>query len=83
MEWRKDGENRNVVTAKDAKAMTTAKMKLVRVIRWKLLFVGEEMTLLIAEDVNLLSRTVLVGKISLSLAVGWDFTPSLQFLIKV
>ena len=34
------------------------------------------MTLLIAEDVNLLRGTFQVGEISIFLAVGWDSPPS-------
>ena len=34
------------------------------------------MTLLIAEDVNLLRRIFLVGKMSTFLAVGWYSTPT-------
>ena len=44
---------------------------------------GEGMPLLIVEDVNLLRRIFLVGKISKILTVGWYSSPSPGFLIKV
>ena len=49
----------------------------------KLIFGEEGMTLLIAEDVNLLRRIFLAGKVSKSLAVGWYSPPSPGFPIKV
>ena len=56
------------------------KWSLYRVITWRLLFDGEGMTLLVAEDANVLRATFLVEKISNSLAV---FPPSPRFLINV
>ena len=44
---------------------------------------GKVMTLLRAEDVNLLRRIFLVGQMSKFLAVGQDSSPSAGFLIKV
>ena len=41
------------------------------------------MTLLMAQDVNLLRRIFLVVKMNKFFAVGWDPPPSLGFLIKV
>ena len=52
-------------------------------IRWKLLFDGEGITLLIAKDVNLLRGVFLVGEVSKFLAVGWDSPLSPGFPIKV
>ena len=49
----------------------------------KLIFDEEGMTLLIAEDVNLLRRIFLAGKLSKSLAVGWYSPPFPGFPIKV
>ena len=43
---------------------------------------GEGMTLLRAEDVNLLRRIFLVEQMSKFLAVGQDSSPSPEFLIK-
>ena len=44
---------------------------------------GERMTLLILEDINLLKKIFLVGKISKFLAVGWYSPPSPGFPIRV
>ena len=41
------------------------------------------MTFLIAEEANLLKGIFLMGKMSKSLAVGWDSSPSLGFPINV
>ena len=61
----------------------SCKWSLYRVIRWKLLFDGKGMTLLIAKDVNLLKGIFLVGEMSKFLAVGWVSPPSPGFPINV
>ena len=59
------------------------KWSLYRVIRWKLIFHGKGMTLLIAEDVNLLIGIFLLGEMSKFLAVEWYSPPFSGFPIKV
>ena len=58
------------------------KWSLHRVITWKLLCDRNLITLLITENVNLLRRTFLVGKMSNLLGVGWDSPLYPGFFIK-
>ena len=54
-------------------------LSLYRVMRWKLLFDGEGMTLFIVEGVNLSRRIFLDVEISKFLAVGQYSSPSQGF----
>ena len=49
----------------------------------KLLFDGEEMKFLTAKDLNILREIFLMGQMSKSLAIGYDFSSSPGFPIKV